>query len=226
MPIGRIVRMENGLMNTSLMKRLTASNSSTMIAQIALWSNLTKDAVNCYYYVTQSLNNKKIPEDKRKFVAGLDLSNGILNVISQFILGNAVIDWSDKFFDKHIAPKFYAEKALEKAKEAPIKYSTIEALTDAIKQNKGIAKTGMKVIATVAATQIICKRIIVPLFATPMASYFRKEFEKRDKKNGGINAQPPQDTVSFENSSSKKDDDIKTNVKISNMPECFQSFVK
>ena len=222
MAIGRIVRLENSLMNTSLMKKLTAASSSTMIAQVALWSNLTKDATNCYYYVTQSLNNKKIPEDKRKFVAGLDLSNGILNVITQFILGNAVIDWSDSVFSKYIEPKFYSDAAINKAKQKPLKYNSLDTLVDAIKQNKGIAKTGMKVIATVAATQILCKRVIVPLFATPMASYFRKEFEKRDKKNKGAE---PQDTVSFENTA-KKDVSAAGNVKIKNLPQCFQSFVE
>lgn len=225
MPIGRIARLENSLMNTSLMKKITAASSSTMIAQVALWSNLTKDATNCYYYVTQSLNNKKIPEDKRKFVAGLDLSNGILNVITQFVLGNIVIDWSDKVFDKHIEPKFYGKDTINKIQKKSLKYNSLDTLVDAIKQNKGIAKTGMKVIATVAATQILCKRVIVPLFATPLASYFRKEFEKRDKKNGGAELQPQQDTVSFENSL-KNGSDVKTNVKISDMPNCFQSFVK
>ena len=179
MAIGRIARLENGLMNTSLMKKITAASSSTMVAQVALWSNLTKDATNCYYYVTQSLNNQKIPEDKRKFVAGLDLSNGILNVITQVILGNAVIDWSDSVFSKYIEPKYYGDAAINTAKQN-LKHNSVDTLIDAIKQNKGIAKTGMKVIATVAATQILCKRVIVPLFATPMATYFRKEFEKRE----------------------------------------------
>ena len=62
-------------------------NPTDIAKTLALYSTTTKDAVNCYYYTTQSYNNKKIPEDNRKFVAGIDLANGILNVITQLTLG-------------------------------------------------------------------------------------------------------------------------------------------
>ena len=62
-------------------------NPTDIAKTLALYSTTTKDAVNCYYYTTQSYNNKEIPEDKRKFVAGIDLANGILNVISVLMFG-------------------------------------------------------------------------------------------------------------------------------------------
>ncbi len=64
-------------------------------AMIATVSCLTKDGTNCAYYVTQSLANERIPDDKRNFVAGLDLANGILNIITQLAFAlyiNAKID--------------------------------------------------------------------------------------------------------------------------------------
>ena len=221
----RIAGLENKFMNSWIMRKLTSSNSSTTVAKIAMWSNLTKDAVNCYYYVTQSLKNEKIPDDKRNFVAGLDLSNGILNVITQYLLGNATIKWTDKLFDKKIAPKFYGKEAIEAAAKN-IKNNSTEAVADAFRLNKNIAKAGMKVIATLAATQVVCKRIIVPLIATPMATYFKNHF---DKKQGKISSNPgnlKQDTVQISKKDEEKIAQNPQQTKTENFPKCFQSFMK
>lgn len=56
---------------------------ATFAAKMLVLSFVSKDAVNCILYTYQSYNNKKIPEDKRKFVAFLDLFNGIINVGGQ-----------------------------------------------------------------------------------------------------------------------------------------------
>ena len=215
-----VARLENSLMNKNWMKKLTTPTSSSAVATVALLSNLTKDALNCYYYVTQSLHNKKIPEDKRKFVAGLDLSNGILNVVTQTLLGTQVIKWSDKIFDNYIATKFYGKKAVENAAKN-LKVNSLDALKEAFAFKKNFAKCGMKVIATLVATQVICKRIIVPLIATPMASYFRKKFENAEKGNRPVCQPPVQDMVSFENTPEKI-----SAIRHENLPKCFQSFMK
>ena len=224
-----VSRMENALMNAEWMKKLTTPASSSAVATVAMLSNLTKDAVNCYYYVTQSLNNKKIPEDKRKFVAGLDLSNGILNVVTQALLGSAVIKWSDKIFDRKIAPKFYGDEAINAAANG-IKNNSIEAIKDAFAFKKNFAKCGVKVIATLVATQVVCKRIIVPLIATPMASFFRKRFEASERRKHGHCFPPPpppmhNDSVVFENKPETAASDA-AKVKSEKIPKCFSSFME
>ena len=74
---------------------------------VATVSCVSKDAINCSYYVTQSLKNEKIPENKRKFVAGLDLSNGILNVTVQSALAYGVKKLSDWYTEKKLStPKY------------------------------------------------------------------------------------------------------------------------
>ena len=219
-----IAKVENKIMNSWALKKLTSMRSSSAIATAAVVSLVSKDALNCYYYVTQSLNNKKIPDDKRNFVAGLDLANGILNIVFQLGLGKFIVAHSDKFFDKHIAPKYYGEGAIKKFAETMkqnMKQHTPEAIKEAFDLRKNTAKSGMKLIATLVGTTIVCKRILVPLIATPMASFFRKQFDK-NKKAENANAPLVQDTVSFQNSVNPNE----TNVKISNVPECFQSFVK
>ena len=220
-----IQRLENRLMNARLMTRLTDPKMASAMAAVATISNLSKDAVNCYYYVTQSLNNKKIPEDKRKFVAGLDLANGILNVVTQTAMATIVIKCSDKMYDKFFK-KNYDEGAIKKISSGLKRIST-ETVEELISTRRNAAKAGLKLISALVATQIICKRVIVPLIATPMATYFRKEFEKREKKNNP-NGAVQQDTVSFENSqkSNVQASSDAGNVKISNLPKCFQSFVE
>lgn len=52
-------------------------------AKMMVVSLVSKDFINCGFYTYQSLNNKKIPEDKRGFVAALDLVNGFINVGGQ-----------------------------------------------------------------------------------------------------------------------------------------------
>ena len=49
----------------------------------AVLSIVAKDGIGCYKYVTQSLHNDKIPDEKRKFVAALDLTNGLLMILAQ-----------------------------------------------------------------------------------------------------------------------------------------------
>ena len=48
-------------------------------------------------------------------------------------------------------------------------------------KRKDLAKTGLCVMGTLVGSQIIAKRILTPLIATPMASAFEKLF----KKDGG-----------------------------------------
>jgi len=52
-------------------------------AMMMVVSLVSKDLVNCIFYTAQSWNNKKIPEDKRKFVAAMDGVNGVINVLGQ-----------------------------------------------------------------------------------------------------------------------------------------------
>ncbi len=179
----RASQIANKMLNTKAMSYLTKPNASSAAATIALVSNVSKDAVNCYYYVVQSLNNEKIPEEKRKFVASLDLSNGILNIITQFAIGIPIAKQVSKFFDKKIAPKYFSEAAAQEMFKKIKPNVNFENFLGKFSRNKSFAKTGLAVIATLVGTQIIAKRILVPFLATPMASFFKKKFEENQKQN-------------------------------------------
>ena len=98
-------------------------NPAKFAAKMALFSALTKDAVGCYYYVTQSLDNEKIPEEKRKFVAALDLMNGILNVALQFTVGMWIDKKAPQWFDKTIGKSLDTDETVKLSKSV---YETIQ----------------------------------------------------------------------------------------------------
>jgi hypothetical protein len=88
-------------------------NPAGFAARSALVSALSKDAVNCYYYTTQSWNNKKIPEDKRSFVGSMDLMNGILNVAGQMVVGKWIEKKAPKWFESIVGSKLTDDKTRE-----------------------------------------------------------------------------------------------------------------
>ena len=103
-------KITNALLNSSLGKRLAKDNASARLtSRIVLASAVTKDAVGCLFYTYQSLNNKRIPEDQRKFVGALDFANGILNVGVQVLMAFGVEDAIMRLFDKKLAPKYFSE---------------------------------------------------------------------------------------------------------------------
>lgn len=191
-PVINAKNVYNNILNSNFIKnKLISDNPGEIAATIALASTTTKDAVNCYYYVTQSLSNKKIPEEKRKFVAGLDLSNGILNVLVQLGLGSVVNKYSAELFETWMGKSFNADAAQRTMKKLQQngKNYPLEDIVKTMNKNKKWAKGGFQVIAVLLVTQVIAKRIIVPFLATPMAGIFKKQMEKKEANAKGCNGQ-------------------------------------
>ena len=69
-----------------LANKVTRKTVDDVIAYTTIGSVVAKDAVGCAMYVYQSLHNEKIPENRRGFVAALDLTNGGLMIASQLLL--------------------------------------------------------------------------------------------------------------------------------------------
>lgn len=160
--------MDNFFNAPAIKKTIKEFQPANTLETITLASVVSKDLINTVYYVTQSMNNEKIPEEKRSFVAALDLSNGILNVTLQTAIGLLLKKNSDKLFDSLCASRF------------------VEDTTKHLDFSKNIdkARKGFGVFATLVVTQVITKRIIVPLIATPMASMFKSKFAKNNGATG------------------------------------------
>ena len=165
---------------------------STYVTNFAIASICLKDGLGCYYYVTQSLKNERIPEERRKFVAALDLANGILNIVTQLTLGLAVAsdtcqDWlKNKFFKNILDKKEIAEAYKDIRKVIGLKEIPEKAFN---KSMEGVSKhclNGLKVITALGASTIVAKRMIVPFVATPIASWYKEKYMDKNCK------QPPQ----------------------------------
>lgn len=99
--IGKFIN--KGIESRWMAKRLDKSlrDPASFAAAMLVTSIVSKDAINCVVYTAQSLNNEKIPKEKRGFVASLDLMNGILNVVGQIIAFSIV--------DKKVIPMLFGK---------------------------------------------------------------------------------------------------------------------
>ncbi len=167
------------LSNTKLLKNKVFPNyeidNAKFMSMIGVTSIVLKDGLGCYLYVKQSLNNKKIPEDKRKFVAALDLANGGLMVGMQlltfFTISNRKVQ--DKIFDKLFGKSFTraADKALKATlrKTDELKNITGQEFHYAREADKKGLKNAFSYLTSLAASTLLAKRVIVPFIATPLA---------------------------------------------------------
>lgn len=157
-------------------------NEEQALAMTAVTSIIIKDGVGCAMYVKQSLNNDKIPEKKRKFVAALDLTNGLLMIGAQIALFFAMRKFSEPLFDKIFNKSFnpqtkrFISSRLRMMQTKAGEESSRKLEIDKV-FNKEVRKDGLdlfKFIADIAAATIIGKRIVVPFIATPLASKVEK----------------------------------------------------
>ncbi len=166
--------------NVDVMKTLTSPKAGESVGQIAVASNVAKDALGCYYYVTQSLNNERIPQEKRKFVASLDLANGILMIATQLAIGIPVAKNSGKWF-KALSSKVLTKKNLDKLFEQVKKSEKFQdigrvSFNKAVENVEKVAKNGFVFLTTLIGTTIIAKRAVVPFISTPLATWFKNKF--------------------------------------------------
>lgn len=70
--------------------RIAKEDPAKFTASMALFSLISKDAINCVVYTAKSWNNKKL--ENPHFMAFLDLVQGILNVGGQWLVGKAILE--------------------------------------------------------------------------------------------------------------------------------------
>ena len=176
-------------------------NFEDALALTTVGSIVVKDGIGCYKYVTQSMRNKEIPEDKRAFVTSMDLTNGILMIGTQLAMyaimkkySGAMFEW---FFKKSFNPNakrdMLTRLRMESAKlkeHAPRKLEAEKAYNDV----KTDALNLFKFVFDVGIATIVGKRIITPLIATPLAGLTQKHIYPYmvGEKKRGDKAQEPQ----------------------------------
>lgn len=179
------------LSETKFMKNKVFPNyekdNAKFMSAIGVTSIVLKDGLGCYLYVKQSLNNEKIPEDKRKFVAALDLANGGLMIAMQllmfFTISNKKVQ--EKIFNKLFGKYFTrsADKALQAklGKIDKLKDMTGKEFHTAREADKKGLKNAFSYLISLAAATLIAKRIIVPFIATPLADKTKAWMSRNDK---------------------------------------------
>ena len=139
-------------------------------------SIIAKDGIGCVMYVWQSLNNKNIPDDKRKFVAALDLTNGGLMIAAQIIMHMTISNKlvQAKMFKRMFGKQFdrNAAKIIHSVAKNTEKYRgvTQQEINEFLGKNKDTAAAALTSLTSLVAATTIGKRIIVPFIATPLAS--------------------------------------------------------
>ncbi len=184
--MGIVIKAINKIANSKVLNKLNSPSIAGAASGIALASTMSKDIVATYYYVTQSAKNEKIPPEKRSFVAALDLGNGIMNVIGALAIGLPMKGWMEKLFDSKLEKKYFSTEVAQKTMQKIIdsgKKVDKEKFMEAFMKRKDLAKVGLCVMGTLVGSQIIAKRILTPLIATPMASMFEKLFKKDGTKD-------------------------------------------
>ncbi len=188
-------------------------NPEDALAITTVSSIIIKDGVGCYKYVTQSLNNKDIPDERRNFVAALDLSNGVLMILAQIGMFFAMRKFSEPIFNKLFKKSFNPTTLENIAAKLRIDDKTIRKLVFD-KEGKKLRKDALdlfKFVADIAAATIIGKRIIVPFIATPVANTIK---DKMDQKTMAEKADALED---------KKEDSVEKNEDVKKINDAEES---
>jgi len=185
------------------------------MAYTTIASIVGKDSIGCYMYVKQSLNNEKIPEEKRSFVAALDLTNGALMIAAQLIMFATI---SNKKVQNALFGKLFhkvfgdeARKAYYLHMKAKKEFSskTKEEINKVFDEVKDRTQDTFGFLTSLIASTTIGKRIIVPFIATPLASWAKDKFIDPSMKDGNKKT-----TENNKKNTQDKNNDVKNNKQI------------
>ncbi len=186
-------------------------NDDNIITAVGVGSVVAKDGVGCALYTYQSLHNENIPEDKRPFVAALDLTNGILMITTQILMTIGFAKVQKKLFSKTLGKYFNrsAAKGYQNVLSKTDKFKGIggDEFHPAFDKYKGTVLSAFSQITGLAVSTIVAKRMVVPFLSTPLA-------DKAKKWMMGKEQQPTVDPETKNNYNTEKKLDVTTaNVK-------------
>ena len=151
------------LSNSKIMQKHAEKvvGDDVLAARLLVGSNVLKDAVVYGFRYDKSRKNEEIPEEKRGFVAAMDLASGITTSVVQLALGFAI---SNRKMQAKICNKLFGH--LESKKPELFELS----------------KKGFIAAAALIGSGVIGERMIVPLLATPIASVIKNKQEEKHSR--------------------------------------------
>lgn len=182
------------LSNTSMLEKTCEKfqdpkNNAAWIAGLGVASIVLKDGFGCYLYVKQSLENKKIPEDKRKFVAALDLANGGLMILLQTLMTYTISKkvFQEKMFNKLFGKMFNRQSSksiqavMESKEHLKGKVKGNQDFHRAFESYKDASISALGSLTALIAATTVGKRILTPFIATPLADKTKAWMCRNDK---------------------------------------------
>ena len=145
-PLNKITNSE--LVNKHI-KRVIEDDTFGAKTLVAI--NVAKDVFAYGARFATTMKNEEIPEEKRPFVASMDLMSGVVTAAMQIGVGFSLANpkFQDKIWDKTFKN---------------CKFNDIVA-----------AKKGFSQILALIGSTVLAERILVPLIATPAAEQFEKK---------------------------------------------------
>ncbi len=132
-------------------------NDDAFAAKTIVVCSVMKDVFAYTVRYKTTMDNEKIPEKRRPFVAAMDMASGIVTAIAQIAVGFSIA-----------SPKLQNKLWNAMFKDAKFK-------------NIGVAKKSFATILALVGSGVITERIIVPLLATPLAEYMEKKYFTKDQ---------------------------------------------
>ena len=152
-PLNKITNSE--LVNKHIKKAIV---DDTFAAKTLVAINVAKDVFAYGARFATTMQNKEIPEEKRPFVASMDLMSGVVTAAMQIGVGFSLANpkFQDKIWDKTFKN---------------CKFNDVVA-----------AKKGFSQILALIGSTVLAERILVPLIATPAAEQFEKKVMHHNPK--------------------------------------------
>lgn len=144
---------QSNIFNNHLRKVI---ENDAFAAKTIVTCSVMKDVFAYTVRYKTTMDNEKIPEKRRPFVAAMDLASGVVTAIAQIAVGFSIA----------------SPKVQNKLWNSLFKNSTFKDVA--------IAKKSFATILALVGSGVITERVIVPLIATPLAEKFEKKYIKKD----------------------------------------------
>jgi len=159
------VNLLNKITNSELVNKHIhkAIKDDAFAAKTLVAINVAKDVFAYGVRFKTTMNNTEIPEERRPFVASMDLMSGVVTAAMQIGVGFSLANpkFQNKIWDKFFKNCNFKDMAS--------------------------AKKGFSQILALIGSTVLAERILVPLIATPAAEQVEKKFFHHPKKEQHLN---------------------------------------
>lgn len=157
-------------------KAVNKAVDKLQILKVYTWFGIVgttiKDFFGMIVYYFQSLNNQKIPEEKRKYVASYEVASGTINCVMPLALGLTI---QNKTVVDEITYRLFKNRYVDPQKLAKATGAELQKLLIDQKLYR-TCRNGLQTFMAIVLATIVSKRMIAPFIAGPVASWYKKKY--------------------------------------------------